>query len=140
MYGKRKPIALRRPLSVSRCKKTGAQKVNDLSPLLSPAEDRADQLSTPTVTEGESATDTELDTECEGEATPKDKKRELDNISTSTSDSFQPTTSQHDLLHKYFRRDVVGLYNIDLLRQVTEFGGDTYLNSFLVLRMPCLRF
>jgi len=113
MYGKRKPIALRRPLS---CKKTCAQKVNDPSPLLSPAED--DQLSTPTVTEGESATDTELDTECEGEATPKDRKRELDNI--STSDSFQRTTSQHDLLHKYFRRDVVGLYNIDLLRQVTE--------------------
>jgi phosphatidylethanolamine N-methyltransferase len=116
MYGKRKPIALRRPLSVSECKKSCAKKVDDFSPLLSLVEDDADQLSTPTVTEGESATDTELDTECEGDTTPKDKKRELDSLFPT-----QRATSQHDLHNKYFRRDVVGLHNIDLLRQVPEF-------------------
>ncbi|OAX36929.1 hypothetical protein K503DRAFT_268559 [Rhizopogon vinicolor AM-OR11-026] len=114
MYGKRTPIASRKPLFVSECKKSRTPKVNDPSSLLSSAEDNVDQLTTPTVTEGESATDTELDTECEGETTPKDKKRELDSI--CTYDPMQRTISQHDLHNKYFRRDMVGLYNIDLLR------------------------
>lgn len=121
MYGQRKPIAMRKPLSVSSFKKSRARKVNDLSPPLPSVEDNADQLSTPTVTEGESATDTELDTECEGEATPKHKKRELDNL--YTCDPMQRAPSQHDLLHKYFRRDVVGFHNIDLLRQVPKVRG-----------------
>ncbi|KAG1732651.1 phospholipid methyltransferase-domain-containing protein [Suillus paluster] len=113
MYGKRKPIALRKPLFVSEGKKTRAQKVNDPFPLPSSVEDNADQLSTPTATEGESATDTELETECEGEITPKDKKREP---GIRNPIILESTISQHDLHHKYFRRDVVVLHNIDLLR------------------------
>ncbi|OJA13194.1 hypothetical protein AZE42_05597 [Rhizopogon vesiculosus] len=129
MYGKRTPIASRKPLFVSECKKSRTPKVNDPSSLLSSAEDNADQLTTPTVTEGESATDTELDTECEGETTPKDKKRELDNI--CTYDPMQRTISQHDLHNKYFRRDMVGLYNIDLLRQVF-YSSDAMLALLMV--------
>lgn len=109
MYGERKPIALRKPISVPETKKT--QKVNRSSQFLSSVEDSADQLSTPAATEGESATDTETETECEGKA-------------SGTLRSYRPTQpillesaiSQHDLHHKYFRRDVVILHNIDLLR------------------------
>jgi len=127
MYGKRNPLAMRRPLSVSESKKSRARKVHDLSPILSSIEDNADQLTTPTVTEGESATDTELETECEGETTPKDDKRELVNL--YALDPVQRATSQHDLHNKYFRRDVVGLHNIDLFRQVPKFWSEhTYPN------------
>lgn len=111
MYGKRKPIALRKPISASETKKI--KKVHSSRQIPSSVEDNADQLSTPAATEGETATDTETETECEGKA-------------PATLRSYRPkqpillesTVSQHDLHHKYFRRDVVLLHNIDLLRQV----------------------
>jgi phosphatidylethanolamine N-methyltransferase len=116
MYGERKPIALRKPISTSEAKKI--QKVKRSSQLLPSVEDNTDHLSTPPATEGETATDTETETECEGKA-------------SDTLRSYRPTQpiilesaiSQHDLHHKYFRRDVVILHNIDLLRQVRLLVG-----------------
>ena len=89
------------------------QKENDAS-----HEDSAHEASTPAATEGETASESELDTEIETEsvATPKGKPR-----SDSTSTRGRPQVSEHDLYHKYFRRDIVILQNIDLFRYVPNF-------------------
>ncbi|KIK41161.1 hypothetical protein CY34DRAFT_224284 [Suillus luteus UH-Slu-Lm8-n1] len=109
MYGKRKPIALRKPISASESKKI--KKMNSSCQLPSSAEDDPDQLSTPAATEGESATDTETETECEGKAPGIHRS-----YRPTQPILLESTVSQHDLHHKYFRRDVVIFHNIDLLR------------------------
>ncbi|KAH7924203.1 hypothetical protein BV22DRAFT_1196127 [Leucogyrophana mollusca] len=125
MYGKRTPIALRKPLFTSTSRKVRSQK--DPSPLPSPSEDEAvEQLSTPAVTEGETATETELDTETETEceSTPVLKEKPLRGSQSPSSASSKSArraaselgVSQHDLHNKYFRRDTVVLQNVDLLR------------------------
>jgi phosphatidylethanolamine N-methyltransferase len=111
MYGKRKPIALRKPISASESKKI--KKMNSSCQLPSSAEDDPDQLSTPAATEGESATDTDTETECEGKAPGIHRS-----YRPTQPILLESTVSQHDLHHKYFRRDVVIFHNIDLLRQV----------------------
>ncbi|KAG2117721.1 phospholipid methyltransferase-domain-containing protein [Suillus clintonianus] len=108
MYGKRKPIALRKPVFAPECKKS--QKTNGSRTLLSSTEDNTDQLSTPAATEGESATDTESDTECESKTSGIRRSYPTQPI------VLESTLSQHDLHHKYFRQDVVIFHNIDLLR------------------------
>ena len=114
MYGKRQPIAVRKPVASS-CRK------RNCPPPATSDQDSADGFLTPPTTEGETASETELETEVETDVpTPKASKGHTPSLS---SDSFkgiavqqQQLVSQHDLYHKYFRRDVVGLHNIDLLR------------------------
>ncbi|KAF9032507.1 phosphatidylethanolamine N-methyltransferase [Hymenopellis radicata] len=116
MYGQKKAIAKRTPLQTA-TKKNSA-----------PPED------TPTVTEGETATETELETEVEETTTiigyenvkPKASTHKPTlSMSSSGSSSKIPsqapprkktTLSQHDLLTKYFRSDLLIFKNLDLLR------------------------
>ncbi|KAH7911129.1 phospholipid methyltransferase-domain-containing protein [Hygrophoropsis aurantiaca] len=125
MYGKRTPIALRKPLFTSAERKVRSQK--DPSPIPPASEDETvEQLSTPAITEGETATETDLETETEteGEHTPVIKDKRLCGsqppmITRSESArraASELGVSQHDLHNKYFRRDTVILQNVDLLR------------------------
>lgn len=94
MYGKRKPIAVRKPLflldltNMARGQKENGPAENDAS------EDSAHEAPTPAATEGETASDSELDIEIETEfvATPKGKPR-----SDSTSTRSRPQVSEHNL-------------------------------------------
>lgn len=115
MYGKRQPIAVRKPLASN-----GLRKQSPTPPPTS-REDCTDGLSTPPATEGETASDTELETEVETD-TPTRKPNKTLRTPRESNESFKKTAvkqqpvSEHDLYYKYFRRDVVGLLNIDLLR------------------------
>jgi phosphatidylethanolamine N-methyltransferase len=151
MYGQPKAIAKRTPL-VPKSRSTSAKATPEGSstpadpPATAPEEtmksiaelDPADLLSTPTATDGETATESELDSELdEAEATPipapvtpKIAKMKLSkhksslSVASSVSDESgrkhytkkQKPMSQHDLLNKYFRRDTVVVRNLDVLR------------------------
>ena len=112
MYGKRQPISVRKPLA-----STSARKRNGTPPATS-HRDSTDGLSTPPATEGETASETELETEPETDSpTPKCLHTpRVSNESLKRTAMQQQTVSEHDLHYKYFKRDVVGLLNIDLLR------------------------
>lgn len=115
MYGKRQPIAVRKPLASACPRKQNA------TPPAAPHQDCTDGLSTPPATEGETASETELETEVETSTpTLKSTKRlhspHVGNESLKKTAAQQQPVSEHDLYYKYFRRDVVGLLNIDLLR------------------------
>ncbi|RDB17735.1 Phosphatidylethanolamine N-methyltransferase [Hypsizygus marmoreus] len=133
MYGERKAIAKRTPLVPNSRNKTSTpascSTSNTATPLFEA--DPADILSTPAVTEGETATETELETEIDDETPvlsptkkPSQHKSQLSIASSLSSRSPETSAprfrkkpvSQHDLLNKYFRRDVVVVRNIDLLR------------------------
>ena len=91
-------------------------------------------LTTPSATEGESATetdgpDTESDSGTENESRRfVGRKKARGNSSTSfgsvsacgaeISPRDNPPVSQHDLFNRYFRKDVVLLHNLDPLRYV----------------------
>jgi phosphatidylethanolamine N-methyltransferase len=112
MYGKRQRIAVRKPLA-----STSPRKQNAAPPAAS-HQDCTDGLSTPPATEGETASETELETEFETDTpTPKSLPTpRVSNESLKKTAVQQQTVSEHDLYYKYFKRDVVGLHNIDLLR------------------------
>jgi phosphatidylethanolamine N-methyltransferase len=124
MYGQRKPIAERIPLVPATSRKSGLKRhVSQPS-----IEDPAGILSTLAVTEGETATETELDTDTDTdtELDPVSKRQSSSTVALSYNSQGTATSvyiatssqaiSQHDLLHKYFRRDTVLLHNVDLLR------------------------
>ena len=119
MYGKRKPIAVRKPLFPLDTNKAYQQK--DPSETAAPHEDNPHE-STPTATEGETASESELETETEtdAQATPKGQPRHVTAAmhGIPRRSSSRPRVSEHDLYHKYFRRDAVLLHNIDLFRYV----------------------
>ena len=145
MYGQRKAIAKRTPVhpqsntprsSAKTQSGPGESAVNGVSSdALASRRSSLDALSTPSVTEGETATDTELETETEldcptptllNRKKPPRHVKALSNASSASVDSNNNdgprpnlqgrATSQHDLLHKYFRRDTLVLRNLDLLR------------------------
>lgn len=143
MYGQRKAIAKRTPLFPSRPKSVPLPSSSETvgsstitSAVGTPVEaDLADILSTPAVTEGETATETDFETELEiDDDTPitdvinrkLSKHQQHHSIASSVSskgglDAGVPrhkkkAVSQHDLLNKYFRRDAVVIRNIDFLR------------------------
>lgn len=117
MYGKRKPIAVRKPLFPLDTNKAYQKK--DPSETDTSHEDTVHE-STPPATEGETASESELETETETESvgTPKGKPRPVTAAmhGLSRRSSSRPRVSEHDLYHKYFRRDAVLLHNIDLFR------------------------
>jgi len=117
MYGKRQPIAVRKPLASARA----CPRKQNAAPPAAARQDCTDGLSTPPATEGETASETELETEVETSTpTLKSTKRlrtpHVSNESLKNTAVQQQPVSEHDLYYKYFRRDVVGLLNIDLLR------------------------
>ena len=89
--------------------------------------------STPASTEGETATESDAfdtDTEIESDSTmskvelvnPKSgspSKRTASLVDRETRKHKAQSICQHDLVNKYFRRDAVLLYNIDLFRYVS---------------------
>ncbi|KAH7882066.1 phospholipid methyltransferase-domain-containing protein [Phlebopus sp. FC_14] len=119
MYGKRKPIAVRKPLFSTRQR---IRQDKDITPTASSHEDAFDCPPTPAATEGETATETDLETETETESsTPTIQPKKSLDLPLASSSSLkrvvkQSQVSEHDLHHKYFRRDVVIVHNIDLLR------------------------
>lgn len=92
-------------------------------------------LSTPAITEGETATETDLETdldaetETEADATQgrRDGNQEktprigiLNSPSSGTSTPLRPVKSrilsQHDIINRYFRKDLIIFHNFDALR------------------------
>ncbi|KAF8550645.1 hypothetical protein OG21DRAFT_1419342 [Imleria badia] len=133
MYGKRQPIAVRKPLP-----STGPRKQNAVPP--TSHEDCTDGLSTPPATEGETASETELETEVETDKPTRKPNKTLhaprvSNESLKKTAVQQQPVSEHDLHYKYFRRDVVGLLNIDLLRSSDAM---LVLLIFYILVASCL--
>lgn len=113
MYGKRQPIAVRKPLASTR--------KQDVATLATSRQAPTDVLSTPSATEAETASETDIETEVETPIpTRKPSKNHhtprMRNESLKRTAVQQQPVSMHDLHHKYFRRDAVGLHNIDLLR------------------------
>ncbi|KAG9308709.1 phospholipid methyltransferase-domain-containing protein [Chiua virens] len=132
MYGKRQQIAVRKPLAASGSRKNG-------TPPITSNPQSVDGFSTPSATEGETASETELETEVDTVLlSRKLKKNSLPrggNESLKATIVQQQPASEHDLYHKYFRRDVVGLHNIDLLRSSDAM---LVLLIFYILVASCL--
>ncbi|KAF9228138.1 hypothetical protein BS17DRAFT_849997 [Gyrodon lividus] len=142
MYGKRKPIAVRKPLFSTEARKAKQQRDKDSAPPKTSQEDCTDGLSTPAATEGETASETELETETETESTTPttQPKKGLEppfakNESPKRAVKQLQPLSEHDLHHKYFRRDVVIAHNIDLLRSSDAM---LVLLIFYLLAASCL--
>lgn len=144
-YGQRKPIAQRTPFLSSGAAKaalpksssplaTSAQSTPDVVQRRRQQSDLDDILSTPCATEGDTATETEFDTEVEdvhmdpvtiGKIAKGQISMPLSSNSGASTPGDGPATlmsggrkvlSQHDLLNRYFRRDAVVFYNVDVFR------------------------
>ncbi|KAF9810132.1 hypothetical protein IEO21_07115 [Rhodonia placenta] len=127
-YGQRKPLAYRSPLLTSTSRKLGPVSTSHVRQSSVASVD----LTTPSATEGESATETdELQTETETETeldadTPRKKaKRQSASSFASVSTASDAAgikrrgsgaLSQHDLTNQYFRKDMIFLHNLDILR------------------------
>ncbi|KAI8996321.1 phospholipid methyltransferase-domain-containing protein [Trametes punicea] len=130
-YGQRKPLALRSPLlpKVSR-KLKGPLQTHRRAPSASSV--ASTDAPTPAATEGETATEseeilTETETEHELDRSPslnpiRQNRLGLSAVSSRDQSRAMRTQmlSQHDLFHRYFRKDTVFLINVDLLR-ATDF-------------------
>ncbi|KAF7321133.1 Phosphatidylethanolamine N-methyltransferase [Mycena chlorophos] len=130
MYGQRKAIAKRTPVQPRRKQSQSASAAPspptasaDTSPEL---DGYSEASSIPSVTDGDTATETDLETETEGElgAPPVRAgryRRHQSTTSVGSATSFEAPAkgkpmSQHDLFNKYFRRDAIIFKNIDLFR------------------------
>lgn len=96
-YGQRKPLSVRTPIEN---KETPAQEQTQAPP----TESESDS-GTACITDSEGASDSEVTLLPERRRSPK-------RVPTKTKRHI----SQHDLLNKYFRKDPVGMFNLDLLR------------------------
>ncbi|KAF9512838.1 hypothetical protein BS47DRAFT_1376879 [Hydnum rufescens UP504] len=136
MYGQRKLMSMRTPVIVSDSPLSSEATRDQVSTATSSSSARiskhvrnysSDEL-TPSATEGDTATDTDelMETETEEEDkqhTPRIANRRLSprpsqfalNDGTSPRRP-QSECSQHDLLARYFRKDPIGLRNLDLMR------------------------
>ncbi|EJD05138.1 phosphatidylethanolamine N-methyltransferase [Fomitiporia mediterranea MF3/22] len=142
-YGQKKLLASRIPpvceSSLSRKSTRPSTPVHNRSVSI------ATDNSTPSVTEGESATETDLETETELDIvelrTPRiGSSTSLPSISTSRS-SRSPMTrilSQHDLLNRYFRKDVILLHNFDPLRASDFMLGLVVFYAIVMIFLPPL--
>lgn len=138
-YGQRKLLAHRTPLFPTATPKASAQQVSDNHTRKASAISAASaELSTPSVTEGESAAETDgPQTEYEDESDTENEtpgaimSRRKGRQTSSSSYASEPVSrandfnaprrnkspvSQHDLFNRYFRKDAILLHNIDLLR------------------------
>lgn len=126
MYGQRKPLALRTPLqSGSNTQGTSTPDSHQRSY----SETSSIGMSTPSFTEGETATETEMETEIEDQLPAREKIIRPPLVKSSTKSRPRPMT-QHDLLNRFFRKDIVGLANIDLLRYGLRRKSKCWTNLF----------
>ena len=133
-YGQRKPLAARSPiqprpsrvpsedsLEFSHIRKASSSSFSSISSI--------QETPTPAATEGETATEseeliTDIETETEMARTPSGVKKFRALSSKSSKDSFsrpasprsRQSVSQHDLFHRYFRKDALLVHNLDLFR------------------------
>ena len=124
-YGQRKPLAARSPVVPRSARKSSDEGSETHSRQASISSTASMEAPTPSATEGETATeseelvtDTETETELDG-TTPAPKRFTASPTMAPKELSARPrrqTVSQHDLFHRYFRKDVLLLHNIDLFR------------------------
>lgn len=108
MYGQRKPIAQRTPLIPSNISRSSSPSIPPTRP--KPLSKTDPDLSTPGATEsGTSDSDTELETEVDESYAPSPKTPNVKPL-------HQPIMTLHDLMNFYFRKDALGLHNLDLFR------------------------
>ena len=133
-YGQRKPLAQRSPLLPKASRKLeGAPETHTRTSSVSSV--ASTDAPTPAVTEGETATEseevyTETETEQENERSPSRRAKRHSGLGLSNVSSREESPkgaskriqviSQHDLFHRYFRKDTVFLHNVDLLRYVPK--------------------
>ena len=124
MYGQRKLLASRVPLVVTKPRKATPSPRERLRTLPT---DEVEELTTPGPTEGDTATESEIEPETETETeldTPKVKDIPKFGSSTSlTSGTLtqattaeRKSTTQHDIMNRYFRKEPILLQNIDPFR------------------------
>jgi phosphatidylethanolamine N-methyltransferase len=139
MYGQRKLMSMRTPVIVDDPSVDSEATHNQISTSISSSSSRTTKhvrhhsfdASTPSATDGDTATDTDELTETETEAEDDDKqhtprltnrrlspRRPQSSLNNVTTPSRRESSSQHDLLARYFRKDPIGLSNLDLLRSV----------------------
>jgi phosphatidylethanolamine N-methyltransferase len=145
-YGQRKLLAQRKPLIMAAPTLTPAATPVAHTRLVSDSSTSLVDVSglrTPSSTDGDTGTESDLvetDTETESEvpvsqplSTPKIKSAPLRPVSltppnasgssrTSKRHSRSPMLSQHDLMNRFFHKDVIALANFDALRYVCCFG------------------
>jgi phosphatidylethanolamine N-methyltransferase len=125
-YGQRKPLAERVPFRRSTASEqptpTGASTPLEHVPRVPSNATLADALSTPSATEGETASDTET-TEGERDADVTDAERDAEAETRMRTPALPLSRrrsadglSSHDLLVRYFRRDTILLWNFDIFR------------------------
>lgn len=141
MYGQRKPIAQRIPLITPASTSGTSSPVTSFPTTTKPPDIRIQSaeihdLSTPTVTEGETSDpDSEPETD--------DDDEEVEEVVPSGSVSPMPMPKRksmmtlHDLMNLYFRKDVIVLRNVDLLRYALIFPS--ILISFLLTLLCCVK-
>ncbi|KAI0331371.1 phosphatidylethanolamine N-methyltransferase [Cubamyces sp. BRFM 1775] len=129
-YGQRKPLAQRSPLLPKASRKLeGASETHVRTSSVSSV--ASNDAPTPAATEGETATEseevyTETETEQENDRSPNRRAKRHSGLGLSNVSSREErpkgaikqiqVISQHDLFHRYFRKDTVFLHNVDLLR------------------------
>lgn len=118
MYGQRKPIAQRTPLILK------PSTTRPMSPPLSRPRPLTAPLysesPTPAATEGETTeTETELETELEDSYIISNTLAGGNSASDAETRPRSHSLTQHDLMNFFFRKDVIILRNVDLLRYVS---------------------
>lgn len=123
MYGQRKPLADRVPLQ----RKESPSHVNlaEHSNRGRSFSDPSDILSTPSITDGETATETETETEYDG--TVRRRKTATTAQPVITKQRSRSPMSHHDLLNRYFRKDTIFMHNLDVFRYATLVRFAPYL-------------
>lgn len=118
MYGQRKLLAKRTPLARPDSSPESAVKSRPMTRELSHVSD------TPSFTEGDTATETETETESNIHSPGHSPSSSISRERSMSSEKKNPlikrsrtkSINQHDLLYRYFRKDVIGFKNIDILR------------------------
>ncbi|KAI0042743.1 hypothetical protein FA95DRAFT_1584332 [Auriscalpium vulgare] len=113
-YGQRKPLAVRVPIQRPETRPPSADAIARQRAFSDPP------LSTPSATEGETASDSETETEVDSNAASFDlRSRRPSPVSSARSlakKRSRSPMSYHDLLNRYFRKDTISVYNLDLFR------------------------
>ena len=137
MYGERKLMSLRTPVVADAAKPQDSASVSPVSSKSPPPRGRRHartysfDYDTPSATDGETATDTEIPTENEADdafagvlvsrpPTPRQNTVPCASNARNSPSTWEPPrrkpSSQHDILARFFRKDPIGLKNVDLMR------------------------
>ncbi|KAH8822688.1 phosphatidylethanolamine N-methyltransferase [Flagelloscypha sp. PMI_526] len=110
-YGQRKPIAKRSPVP-QRSSSVSSPVVTPTASTAALASFPDSDASTPSITEGDTGTESEFDTETEMDGPTTTR---IPNTTNNLNEK-KKLMSQHDLMTRYFRRDLLIWKNFDILR------------------------